>query len=86
MERAGILRHVAMQISGHRTASVCQLYCIVVEADLKTGGDKLAAYHKPGMTETDRTGSEEARAARDEALKADSEAAAGKMRTVTVSG
>jgi integrase len=46
MERAGISRHVAMQISGHRTESVYRRYDIVVDADLKAAGEKLAAYHK----------------------------------------
>jgi integrase len=46
MERAGIPRHVAMQISGHRTESVYRRYDIVVEQDLKAAGEKLAAYHK----------------------------------------
>ena len=46
MERAGIPRHVAMQISGHRTEIVYRRYDIVVEADLKAAGEKLAAYHQ----------------------------------------
>jgi integrase len=46
MERAGIPRHVAMQISGHRTESVYRRYDIVVEGDLKAAGEKLAEYHK----------------------------------------
>jgi integrase len=46
MERAGIPRHVAMQISGHRTESVYRRCDIVVDADLKAAGEKLAAYHK----------------------------------------
>jgi integrase len=46
MERAGIPRHVAMSISGHRTEAVYRRYDIVVEADLKDAGEKLAAYHK----------------------------------------
>jgi integrase len=45
MERAGIPRHIAMQISGHRTENVYRRYDIVVEADLKAAGEKLAAYH-----------------------------------------
>jgi integrase len=46
MERAGIPRNIAMQISGHRTESVYRRYDIVVEADIKSAGEKLAAYHK----------------------------------------
>jgi integrase len=46
MERAGIPRHVAMQISGHRSESVYRRYDIVVEGDLKAAGEKLAAYHQ----------------------------------------
>lgn len=46
MERAGIPRHVAMQITGHRTEIVYRRYDIVVEADLKAAGEKLAAYHQ----------------------------------------
>jgi len=46
MERAGIPRHVAMQISGHRTESVYRRYDIVVEEDLKSAGEKLTAYHQ----------------------------------------
>jgi integrase len=46
MERAGIPRHVAMQISGHRTESVHRRYDIVVDADLKAAAEKLAAHHK----------------------------------------
>jgi integrase len=46
MERAGIQRHMAMQISGHRTESVYRRYDIVVEGDLKAAGEKLAAYHQ----------------------------------------
>ena len=34
-----------MQISGHRTESVNRRYDIVVDADLKAAGEKLAAYH-----------------------------------------
>ena len=45
MERAGIPRHIAMQISGHRTEIVYRRYDIVVDADLKAAGEKLAAYH-----------------------------------------
>lgn len=46
MERAGIPRAVAMSISGHRTESVYRRYDIVAESDLKSAGEKLAAYHR----------------------------------------
>lgn len=46
MERAGIPRNVAMQISGHKTESVYRRYDIVAEGDLKSTGEKLAAYHR----------------------------------------
>jgi integrase len=46
MERAGIPRHVAMSITGHRTQAVYQRYDIVVDGDLKAAGEKLAAYHQ----------------------------------------
>ena len=46
MERAGIPRHVAMGISGHRTEGVYRRYDIVVEGDLQAAGEKLARYHE----------------------------------------
>jgi integrase len=49
MERAGIPRHVAMGISGHRTESVYRRYDIVVEGDLQAAGEKLARYHEQQM-------------------------------------
>ncbi len=44
MERAGIPRHVAMGISGHRTEAVYRRYDIVSGRDLKEAGQKLAGY------------------------------------------
>lgn len=44
MERAGIPRKVAMEISGHRTESVYRRYDIVSRRDLMIAGDKLARY------------------------------------------
>jgi integrase len=46
MERAGIPRSVAMQISGHKTEAVYRRYDIVAGADLKAAAEKLADYHK----------------------------------------
>lgn len=45
MERAGIPRHVAMAISGHRTESVYRRYDIVVQEDLKAAAKRLEQYH-----------------------------------------
>jgi hypothetical protein len=44
MERAGIPRKVAMEISGHRTESVYRRYDIVSRRDLMIAGDKLERY------------------------------------------
>lgn len=46
MERAGIPRNVAMQISGHRTESVYRRYDIVAATDLQSAAAKLAEYHR----------------------------------------
>lgn len=46
MERAGIPRHVAMQLSGHKTESVYRRYDIVVEEDLRTAAKRLEQYHQ----------------------------------------
>jgi integrase len=45
MERAGIPRHVAMGMSGHKTESVYRRYDIVVEEDLKAAAKRLEKYH-----------------------------------------
>lgn len=42
LERAGVSRSVAMQLTGHKTESVYRRYAIVVEADLWEGVEKLA--------------------------------------------
>jgi integrase len=44
MERAGIPRKVAMEISGHRTEAVYRRYDIVSPRDLKLAGQKLEHY------------------------------------------
>jgi integrase len=46
MERAGISRHVAMAISGHRTEAVYRRYDIVVDEDLHTAGARLEQYQR----------------------------------------
>jgi integrase len=43
LERAGVSRSVAMQMTGHRTESVYRRYAIVVESDIREAGAKLAA-------------------------------------------
>lgn len=46
MERAGVARSVAMQITGHKTESVYKRYAIVAESDIAAGVGKIAAlYH-----------------------------------------
>ena len=41
LERAGVSRSVAMQLTGHKTESVYRRYAIVSEADLGAGVEKL---------------------------------------------
>jgi integrase len=43
LERAGVSRSVAMQLTGHRTEAVYRRYAIVSEGDLGAGLDKLHA-------------------------------------------
>jgi len=45
MERAGIPRKVAMEISGHKTESVYRRYDIVSSDDLQSAAKKLAEFH-----------------------------------------
>lgn len=45
LERAGVSRSVAMQLTGHKTESVYRRYAIVAEQDLRDGVAKLALLH-----------------------------------------
>lgn len=49
MERAGLSRSVAMQLTGHKTEAVYRRYAITSEADLREGVDRLN-----GVTGTNR--------------------------------
>ena len=42
LERAGVSRSVAMQLTGHLTESIFRRYAIVDESDLRHGVAKLA--------------------------------------------
>lgn len=44
LERAGVPRSVAMQLTGHKTESVYRRYAIVSEADLGAGVERLADF------------------------------------------
>ena len=48
LERAGVPRSVAMQLTGHQTESVYRRYAIVAETDLAEGVRKLAAARVDG--------------------------------------
>ena len=41
MERAGLSRSVAMQLTGHKTEAVYRCYAITSEADLREGVERL---------------------------------------------
>jgi len=41
MERAGLSRSVAMQLTGHKTEAVYRRYAITSESDLREGVDRL---------------------------------------------
>ena len=45
LERAGVPRSVAMQLTGHKTEAVYRRYAIVAESDLREGVVKLATLH-----------------------------------------
>ena len=44
LERAGVPRSVAMQITGHKTESVYRRYAIVSERDVAEGLERLGAF------------------------------------------
>ena len=44
IERAGVSRSVAMQLTGHKTESVYRRYAIVSESDLGAGLEKLGQF------------------------------------------
>jgi len=46
LERAGVSRSAAMKMVGHKTEAIYRRYAIVAEADLREGGQKLAALHQ----------------------------------------
>ena len=46
MERAGLSRFVAMQLTGHKTGAVYQRYAMTSEADLREGVSRLNAVTK----------------------------------------
>lgn len=46
LERAGVPRSVAMQLTGHKTESIYRRYAIVSEADLAEGVQKLSRLHE----------------------------------------
>lgn len=52
MERAGIPRKVAMQISGHKTEAVYQRYAIVSARDVREAGAKLDRFFEEQRTTT----------------------------------
>jgi integrase len=59
MIRAGVSQHVAMQISGHKTASVFRRYDVVDEADLLEAAQKLQRHvdaRRAAAEEADKTG------------------------------
>jgi hypothetical protein len=43
MERKGLSRSVAMQLTGHKTEAVYRRYAITSESDLREGVDRLNA-------------------------------------------
>ena len=50
LERAGVPRSVAMELTGHKTEAVYRRYAIVAEADLAVAAGKLASLHASSRT------------------------------------
>jgi len=50
LDRAGVPRSVAMQLTGHRTEAVYRRYSIVSEGDLVAGVGRVAALHASSRT------------------------------------
>jgi integrase len=50
MERAGLSRSVAMQLTGHKTEAVYRRYAITSEADLREGVERLNVPRISGRT------------------------------------
>ncbi len=46
LNAAGVPIKTAMELVGHKTMSIYHRYNIVDEADLRTGGEKLARYYE----------------------------------------
>jgi integrase len=64
LERAGVSRSVAMQLTGHKTESVYRRYAIVSESDLGAGLDKLGQLSVGTIPGTKRRGGRVRRFAR----------------------
>ena len=55
MERAGLSRSVAMQLTGHKTEAVYRRYAITSEADLREGVARLDEHATGTIAGTIRT-------------------------------
>jgi hypothetical protein len=51
MERSGLSRSVAMQLTGHKAEAVYRRYAITSEADLREGVETLNARQVPTRTQ-----------------------------------
>jgi integrase len=80
MEPAGIPRHVAMEISGHRTEAVYRRYDIVSKQDLVAAGLRMQAY---SLQETARAYLDTVKAMKDAAQKAGRTPSADEQKQIT---